>query len=86
MIGCRACVLYPKETVEVTNGLSKCSIKEVGKQYMTTSAAMPMNRLPLQVPQTIQGLIALFLFLTNGQGAFWSFPLFKNKFENKSRD
>ncbi|XP_023763686.1 mitogen-activated protein kinase 15 isoform X4 [Lactuca sativa] len=50
----RACVLYPKETVEVTNGLSKCSIKEVGKQYIT-SAAMPMNRLPLQVPQTIQG-------------------------------
>ncbi|KAI3496426.1 hypothetical protein L1887_38787 [Cichorium endivia] len=50
----RACVLYPKETaVEVTNGLSKCSIKEVGKQYMTS--AMPMNRLPLQVPQTIQG-------------------------------
>ncbi|GJZ96946.1 hypothetical protein Tco_0669280 [Tanacetum coccineum] len=35
----RACVLYPKETtqatVEVTNGLSKCSMKEVGKQYMT---------------------------------------------------
>ncbi|CAH1449592.1 unnamed protein product [Lactuca virosa] len=52
----RACVLYPKETVEVTNGLSKCSIKEVGKQYMTTTtSAMPMNRLPLQVPQTIQG-------------------------------
>ncbi|KAM0014440.1 putative mitogen-activated protein kinase CMGC-MAPK family [Helianthus debilis subsp. tardiflorus] len=55
----RACVLYPKETaaqgtVEVTNGLSKCSIKEVGKQqYMTNP--MPMTRLPLQVPQSIQG-------------------------------
>lgn len=47
----RACVLYPKEgAVEVTNGLSKCSIKEVGKQY-NTSTTMPMNRLPLQVPQ-----------------------------------
>ncbi|KAL4564515.1 hypothetical protein LXL04_028579 [Taraxacum kok-saghyz] len=46
----RACVLYPKESaVEVTNGLSKCSIKEVGKQY--TTSTMPMNRLPLQVPQ-----------------------------------
>ncbi|KAK9073859.1 hypothetical protein SSX86_006453 [Deinandra increscens subsp. villosa] len=49
----RACVLYPKETaqgtVEVTNGLSNCSIKEVGKQYMTNP--MPMSRLPLQVPQ-----------------------------------
>lgn len=46
----RACVLYPKESaVEVTNGLSKCSIKEVGKQYNTST--MPMNRLPLQVPQ-----------------------------------
>nr|GEU66794.1 mitogen-activated protein kinase 15 [Tanacetum cinerariifolium] len=53
----RACVLYPKETAqataEVTNGLSKCSIKEVGKQYMTNP--MPMTRLPLQVPQSVQG-------------------------------
>ncbi|KAL8265129.1 hypothetical protein R6Q59_023259 [Mikania micrantha] len=49
----RACVVYPKETaqgpVEVTSGVSKCSIKEVGKQYTTNP--MPMNRLPLQVPQ-----------------------------------
>ncbi|XP_071733625.1 mitogen-activated protein kinase 15-like [Rutidosis leptorrhynchoides] len=49
----RACVLYPKETgqgaVDVTNGLSKCSIKEPGKQYMTNP--LPMSRLP----QSIQG-------------------------------
>ncbi|KAI7752869.1 hypothetical protein M8C21_001699, partial [Ambrosia artemisiifolia] len=54
----RACVLYPKETaqstVEVTNGLSKCSIKEAGKQQHMTNP-VPMTRLPLQVPQSIQG-------------------------------
>ncbi|XP_076920379.1 mitogen-activated protein kinase 15-like [Bidens hawaiensis] len=46
----RACVVYPKESaVEVTNGISKCSIQDVGKQYMTNP--VPMTRLP----QTIQG-------------------------------
>ncbi|XP_076901155.1 mitogen-activated protein kinase 15-like [Bidens hawaiensis] len=48
----RACVVYPKESaVEVTNGISKCSIKD-GNQYMTNP--VPMTRLP----QTIQGGVA----------------------------
>ncbi|XP_065863449.1 mitogen-activated protein kinase 16 isoform X1 [Euphorbia lathyris] len=54
----RACVLYSdnhiQSSVEVTNDLSKCSIKEVEKPQVDRSCGIPMTRLPLQVPQSIQ--------------------------------
>jgi len=57
---CRPCVLYSDNTIqksaEVTNDLSKCSIKEIEKPHVDRSDGMPMTRLPLQVPQSIQGL------------------------------
>ncbi|CAK7332981.1 unnamed protein product [Dovyalis caffra] len=56
----RACVLYSDNTIqnsaEVTNDLSKCSIKEIEKPHVDRSSGMPMTRLPLQVPQSIQGV------------------------------
>lgn len=55
----RACVLYSDNTIqnsaEVTNDLSKCSIKEIEKPHVDRSSGVPMTRLPLQVPQSIQG-------------------------------
>ncbi|KAK6930052.1 Protein kinase domain [Dillenia turbinata] len=55
----RPCVLYSDNTVqssaEVANDLSKCSIKEVEKPNAERSSGIPMTRLPLQVPQSIQG-------------------------------
>ncbi|KAJ6771032.1 MITOGEN-ACTIVATED PROTEIN KINASE [Salix koriyanagi] len=55
----RSCVLYSDSTVqnsaEVANDLSKCSIKEIEKPHVDRSGRMPMKRLPLQVPQSIQG-------------------------------
>ncbi|XAR54615.1 Mitogen-activated protein kinase [Bertholletia excelsa] len=54
----RACVLYSDNTAqnpaEVTNGLSKCSIKEVEKPPIDRSAGIPMTRMPPQVPPSIQ--------------------------------
>ncbi|WCJ23659.1 mitogen-activated protein kinase 16 [Euphorbia peplus] len=54
----RACVLYNDNAVqssaEVTNDLSKCSIKEVERPQVDRSCGIPMTRLPLQVPQSIQ--------------------------------
>ncbi|KAF2311066.1 hypothetical protein GH714_019337 [Hevea brasiliensis] len=55
----RPCVLYSDNTVqnsvEVTNDLSKCSIKDIEKPHMDRSGGIPMTRLPLQVPESIQG-------------------------------
>ncbi|KAG6764827.1 hypothetical protein POTOM_032315 [Populus tomentosa] len=55
----RACVLYSDNTIqnsaEVTNDLSKCSIKEIERPHVDRSSGVPMTRLPLQVPQSIQG-------------------------------
>ncbi|XP_073268186.1 mitogen-activated protein kinase 15-like isoform X1 [Populus alba] len=55
----RPCVLYSDNTIqnsaEVTNDLSKCSIKEIEKPRVDRSDGVPMTRLPLQVPQSIQG-------------------------------
>lgn len=56
---CRACVLYSDNihnSAEVTDDLSKCCIKEVEKPQVDRSCGIPMTRLPIQVPQTIQGL------------------------------
>ncbi|KAG5240966.1 hypothetical protein OIU76_014484 [Salix suchowensis] len=54
----RACVSYSDNTIqtsaEVTNDLSKCSIKEIEKPHVDRSGGIPMTRLPLQVPQSIQ--------------------------------
>ncbi|XP_073268188.1 mitogen-activated protein kinase 16-like isoform X3 [Populus alba] len=54
----RPCVLYSDNTIqnsaEVTNDLSKCSIKEIEKPRVDRSDGVPMTRLPLQVPQSIQ--------------------------------
>ncbi|XP_049358943.1 mitogen-activated protein kinase 15 isoform X2 [Solanum verrucosum] len=55
----RACVLYSDNSVqnpvEVANDLSKCSIKEDEKPQADRSSMIPMTRLPLQVPQNVQG-------------------------------
>ncbi|XP_039001939.1 mitogen-activated protein kinase 16-like isoform X2 [Hibiscus syriacus] len=55
----RPCVLYSDNSVQnstdVTDNLSKCSIKETEKPHAERSFAIPMSRLPLQVPQSIQG-------------------------------
>lgn len=56
---CRPCVLYSDKTVQnsaaVTDDLSKCSIKEVEKPPMDRTSGIPMARLPIQVPQGMQG-------------------------------
>ncbi|KAL3577700.1 hypothetical protein D5086_019204 [Populus alba] len=48
----RPCVLYSDNTIqnsaEVTNDLSKCSIKEIEKPRVDRSDGVPMTRLPLQ--------------------------------------
>ncbi|KAL5150847.1 Mitogen-activated protein kinase 16 [Glycine soja] len=58
----RPCVLYSdhsmQNTSEVADDLSKCCIKEVEKQPIDSSSAIPMSRLPLQAPQNIQGVAA----------------------------
>ncbi|EEF45410.1 mitogen-activated protein kinase 15 [Ricinus communis] len=58
----RPCVLYSDNTVqssaEVANDLSKCSIKEMEKPQVDRSGGIPMTRLPLQVPQSIQASAA----------------------------
>ncbi|GMN46569.1 hypothetical protein TIFTF001_015746 [Ficus carica] len=57
----RPCVLYSdnnnsvQNSAEVTDDLSKCSIKEAGKPPVDRSCGIPMSRLPIQVPQNIQG-------------------------------
>ncbi|XP_007034573.2 PREDICTED: mitogen-activated protein kinase 15 isoform X2 [Theobroma cacao] len=54
----RPCVLYSDNSVQnstdVTDNLSKCSIKETEKPHTERSCGIPMSRLPLQVPQSIQ--------------------------------
>ncbi|KAK4587043.1 hypothetical protein RGQ29_023967 [Quercus rubra] len=58
----RACVLYSDNSVqnsaEVADDLSKCSIKEVEKPHMDRNSGIPVSRLPIQVPQSIQGVAA----------------------------
>ncbi|XP_050218449.1 mitogen-activated protein kinase 15 isoform X1 [Mercurialis annua] len=58
----RQCVLYSDNTVQnsvqVANDLSKCSIKEMEKPHVERSGGIPMTRLPLQVPQSIQASAA----------------------------
>ncbi|KAK7846314.1 mitogen-activated protein kinase 16 [Quercus suber] len=58
----RACVLYSDNSVqnsaEVADDLSKCSIKEVEKPHMDRNSGIPVTRLPIQVPQSIQGVAA----------------------------
>lgn len=57
----RPCVLYSdnnnsvQNSAEVIDDLSKCSIKEVEKPPVDRSCGIPMTRLPIQVPQNIQG-------------------------------
>lgn len=54
----RTCVLYSDNSVqnsaEVADDLSKCSIKEIEMSDRDRSCGIPMSRLPLQVPQSIQ--------------------------------
>ncbi|PHT60103.1 Mitogen-activated protein kinase 16 [Capsicum baccatum] len=56
---CRPCVLYSDNSVqnpvEVANDLSKCSIKDCENPQVDRSSMIPMTRLPLQVPQNVQG-------------------------------
>ncbi|XP_019055896.1 PREDICTED: mitogen-activated protein kinase 15-like isoform X2 [Nelumbo nucifera] len=55
----RPCVLYSDNTAqssaEVTGDLSKCSIKEVEKTQPDRGCGIPTTRVPLQVPQRLQG-------------------------------
>ncbi|KAF8392487.1 hypothetical protein HHK36_022829 [Tetracentron sinense] len=55
----RQCILYSDNTaqnsVEVTDGISKCCIKEMEKPPTGRSSGIPMTRLPLQVPQRVLG-------------------------------
>ncbi|KAJ8767537.1 hypothetical protein K2173_017606 [Erythroxylum novogranatense] len=55
----RPCVLHSDNTVhnpaDVANDLSKCSIKETERPVMDRNGGIPMTKLPLQVPQSIQG-------------------------------
>lgn len=58
---CRACVQYSdnnsvQNSAEVADDLSRCCIKEVEKPQVDRSCGIPMTRLPIQVPQAIQGL------------------------------
>ena len=87
----RPCVLYSDNTLhnsaEVAEDLSKCCIKEVEKPHMDRSCGIPMARLPLQVPQSIQGVIFLSLcfcpttFCLNGflhaSFSIWAFLVFR---------
>ncbi|CAI0559970.1 unnamed protein product [Linum tenue] len=58
----RACVLYSDKnpmlsSAQVANDLSKCSIKDIEKPHKDKSGGpggIPMTRLPIQVPQSIQ--------------------------------
>ncbi|MBA0797535.1 hypothetical protein Gohar_008221 [Gossypium harknessii] len=54
----RPCVLYSDNSVQnstdVTDNLSKCSIKETEKPQTERIFPIPMSRLPPQVPQSIQ--------------------------------
>lgn len=43
--------------VEVADDLSKCCIKEVEKPAIDRTGSVPINRLPFQAPQNIQGLM-----------------------------
>ncbi|XP_062176943.1 mitogen-activated protein kinase 15 isoform X2 [Alnus glutinosa] len=58
----RPCVLYSdksaQNSAEVTDDLSKCCIRDTEKPHMDRSCEIPMARLPLQVPPTIQGVAA----------------------------
>ncbi|KAH9620642.1 hypothetical protein KSS87_002948, partial [Heliosperma pusillum] len=51
----RQCVLYSDNSVhgsaEVTDDLSRCHIADVEKPFVDRNGAIPMGRLPLQVPQ-----------------------------------
>lgn len=46
-----------QNTAEVADNLSKCSIKEVEKPNVDRGGGVPVTRLPIQVPQTVQGLM-----------------------------
>uniref|UniRef100_A0A7C8ZJQ7 mitogen-activated protein kinase n=1 Tax=Opuntia streptacantha TaxID=393608 RepID=A0A7C8ZJQ7_OPUST len=58
----RPCVLYSDNSVhgsaDVSDDLSKCRIREVEKQHVERNGAIPMTRLPLQVPQNVPGAAA----------------------------
>lgn len=46
-----------QSSTEVTDGLSKCSIRDTERpRGADRNAQMPMSRVPINVPQTIQGL------------------------------
>ena len=54
----RPCVLYSdpvQNSTEVTEDMSKCSIKEAEKSHVERNSGIPMARLPLQVSQSMQG-------------------------------
>lgn len=58
----RQCVLYSDKSrqnlADVTEDLSKCPINDVDKPHVDRNNGMPMTRLPLQVPQNVQGAAA----------------------------
>lgn len=60
LFGYRQCVLYSDNSnpssSDITNELSKCSIKDVEKPQVDRSSVLPMTRYPVQIPQNIQGI------------------------------
>lgn len=54
----RPCVLYSDDTVhnstDITEDLSKCLIKEA-ENVQPEADPVPMTRVPIQVPQRVQG-------------------------------
>ncbi|KAI8566190.1 hypothetical protein RHMOL_Rhmol02G0020700 [Rhododendron molle] len=54
----RACVLYSdnsaQNSTEIANDLTKCCIKEAEQPHMESTSGIPMPRMPLQVPPSIQ--------------------------------
>ncbi|KAK7387817.1 hypothetical protein VNO78_22611 [Psophocarpus tetragonolobus] len=58
----RPCVLYSDKSrqnmAEVADDISKCSMKEVENLVIDRTGGIPMTRLPLKAPQSIQGAAA----------------------------
>lgn len=68
LCACRACVSYSNNLVqhstEVTEDLAKCCIKEIEKPLVDRNCGIPTTKLPIQAPQTIQGMYFSFSYVT----------------------
>lgn len=69
-------------SAQVANDLSKCSIKEVERPQVDRTCNIPLSRVPIQVPQSIQGeccypigLICMLLYFPSCEGCLYFFIL-----------